>query len=136
MPFEAGQIEIANLSLECAVLWQQNPDQAFETALKAACQREHQELHGWTRWTPHWLEIRALCHGKRHDLAQKRLSELQQLETQNPRWKIEVLSATAEMQKNNNPKISKKHLHQAKCLCRELELPMRLSQLEQQSEEL
>jgi DNA-binding SARP family transcriptional activator len=134
MPFDAFQIRACIASFESAIQMQNNNQaKALETALEAAQHRNNHVLHGWTRWTPHWLEIKALYLGKHTTLAEKRIAELRLLETNNPRWKIEVLAAEAELQ---NTKNAHKSLAKAIEIAQQLELPLRLSQLEQQKEEL
>jgi DNA-binding SARP family transcriptional activator len=138
MPFEAFQIRACIASFESAIYTQQgNQEKALEAALEAEQQRKNHVLHGWTRWTPHWLEIRALCKGNQLQLAEKRIAELGLLEQNNPRWEIEVLAAETELEHTkNNPKEALKNLTRATEIAQQLELPMRLSQLKQQKEEL
>jgi DNA-binding SARP family transcriptional activator len=134
MPCDAFQIRAYIASFESAIQMQNNNQtQALASALEAQQHRNNHILHGWTRWTPHWLEIRALCLGQHSNLAEKRITELHLLETNNPRWKIEVLAAEAELQK---PKAAHKSLTKAIGIAQQLELPLRLRQLEQQKKSL
>ena len=138
MPFEAFQIRACIASFESAIFMQcGNQDKALEAALEAQQQRNNHVLHGWTRWTPHWLEIRALCLAKHFEFAEQRIAELRLLETSNQRWEIEVLAAESEWEvAKNNFKPAKKRLLQAIKIAVQLELPMRLGQLEQTRDKL
>ncbi len=133
MPFDAMQFKAAIASLESAI-WMQlgNGGSALENALLAAEIRKNEALHGWTRWTPHWLELRALCLGNHSALAEQRICELKLLEPDNSRWQLEILAAQAEvLHTQKKPKAALKCLEQAFGLAQQLDLPLRLQQLEQ-----
>ncbi|MFN3265910.1 MAG: ATP-binding protein [Deinococcales bacterium] len=130
-PFDALQIEAACQSLLAAVLLEANePQGAIAAALQAKKCRESGRLHGWTNWTPHHLEIKALC---LHDpkMALEHLTWLEQLEPDNPRFAIEVYLTQAEYEFFlGNLQAALARLEQAQLLAQELELPLCLARLE------